>query len=70
MYKDIRSYCFKGGLMNILKKIATFATFSVFVLSLMGQVQMDQDSRKKGPPFNDEGPGGSGKRVVSMLGQI
>jgi|GEM_PF-6163301 hypothetical protein len=56
--------------MNILKKIATFATFSVFVLSLMGQVQMDQDSRKKGPPFNDEGPGGSGKRVVSMLGQI
>ena len=56
--------------MNIFKKIVTFATFSVFVLSLMGQVQMDQNSRKKGPPFNDEGPGGSGKRVVSMLGQI
>lgn len=54
--------------MKFLNKLSLMTTLSVLFITLAAQGQFDQNSRKKGPPFNDEGPGGSGKRVAWIQG--
>lgn len=54
--------------MKSFKKLSVLATLSVLFITLAAQGQFDQNSRKKGPPFNDEGPGGSGKRISWVQG--
>lgn len=54
--------------MKFLKKFSVLATLSVLFITLATQGQFDQSSRKKGPPFDDQGPGGSGKRVTWVQG--
>lgn len=56
--------------MKFFKQFSALTTLSVLFVALLAQGQLDQNSRKKGPPFNDEGPGGSGKRVEWVQGQL
>lgn len=54
--------------MNKIKNFLALSVAAIFVITLSTQSSLDQNSRKKGPPFNDEGPGG--KKVEWVQPQI